>query len=129
MKKYVYTRKINSTFYETLDDVRFSLWDEWFWVVSTVDIWEKIITKVTSEFWEYKVIWVCHPELAYRYLKHNLEYGVFMPCTIAIYEKWWSVHVSVWLPDIMISDIIQDENLVSLWKEITKTLIKIVDNI
>lgn len=128
-KNYVYTRKINSTYYEVMDEVRFALSDEWFWIVSNIDVWQKIITKVTSDFGSYTILWVCNPKLAYRYLKIDLEYGVFMPCTVAVYEKEWSVHVSVWLPDVMINDIIKDPNLEKFLKEISETLKKVVDNI
>lgn len=128
-KKYAYTRKINSTFYETLDDLRFALSDLWFWIVSTIDVWQKIVTKVDSSFWNYIIFWVCNPEIAYRFLKHNLEYWVFMPCTITVYEKKWAVHISAWLPDVMLYWVVNDENIKLVSEEVTKLLIKVIDNV
>lgn len=127
--EFAYTKKIDSTFDITLDDLRFELADKGFWIVSNIDISEKIVTKVTSDFWPYRLLWVCNPELAYKYLRKNLEYGIFLPCSIAVYEKEGSVYVSVWLPEVIISSIVIDENLKKLWEEIWKTLISVVDSI
>lgn len=127
--KFAYTKKINSTFLETLDDLIFWLSDIWFWVVSNIDISEKIIKKVTSNFWEYRVLWVCNPEIAYKFLEKNLEYGVFLPCTIAVYEELWSVKVSLGLPDVMISNIIKNSDLEKFSKELTLSLKKVIDNL
>ena len=126
---FAYTRKIDSTFDMTLDDLRFELADRGFWIVSNVDISESIVTKVTSDFWPYRVLGVCNPEIAYKYLRKNLEYGVFMPCNIAVYEDDWTVFISVGLPDAMISEFIEDESLKKLWEEISKTLKEAVDSI
>lgn len=127
--KFTYTKKVDSTFEMTLDELKFNLADRWFWVVSEVDVSEKIVTKVTSDFGPYRILWVCNPEFAYKYLRKNLENWVFLPCTICVYEDDWSVYVSVWKVDPIISTFIKDESLERLSKEITKTLIEAVDEI
>lgn len=127
--EFAYTKKVDFTFEMALDELRFNLTDIWFWVVSDVDVSEKIVTKVTSEFWPYRILWVCNPELGYKYLRKNLEYWVFLPCTICVYEDDWSVYVSVWKPDPIITSFLKDESLQRLSKEITKSLIEAVDAI
>ena len=126
---FAYTRKIDSTFDMTLDDLRFELADRGFGIVSNVDISEGIVTKVTSDFWPYRVLGVCNPDLAYKYLRKNLEYGVFLPCNIVVYEDDWTVFVSVWLPDVIIWKVVEDESLKKLWEDISKTLKEAVDSI
>lgn len=124
---FAYTKKIDSTFEITLDNLGFELADRGFSIVSNIDVSEKIVTKVTSDFWPYRILWVCNPELAYKFLRKNLKYWVFLPCSIAVYEESGSIYISVWKPDIMITSIIKDESLEKLAKEITKLLIESVD--
>lgn len=126
---FAYTKKIDSTFDMTLDDLRFELADKGFWIVSNIDVSEKIITKVTSDFWPYRVFWVCNPGIAYKYLRKNLEYWVFLPCTVCVYEDDGSVYVSAWMPDVMISSIVKDESLDKVSKDISKTLKQIIDSL
>lgn len=126
---FAYTRKIDSTFDMTLDDLRFELADRGFGIVSNIDVSEKIVTKVTSDFGPYRVLWVCNPELAYKYLRKNLEYGVFLPCTVAVYEDEGSVYVSAWNPDEMITGVTNNESIKAFWKEIHSILKEVIDSI
>ncbi|HIP33636.1 MAG TPA: DUF302 domain-containing protein, partial [Bacteroidia bacterium] len=29
----------------------------------------------------------CKPELAYKYLSEDINLGIFMPCSVSVYEK------------------------------------------
>ena len=73
---YSYTKKIDLPFDEALDEVRFWFIEKWFWVVSNIDISEKIQTKVDKDFKKYIVLWFCNPELAYKYLSYSKDLGV-----------------------------------------------------
>jgi len=126
---FVYTKKINSTFDMTLDNLRFALNDEWFGIVSNIDVSEKIVTKINSDFDPYRVLWVCNPEIAHKYLKVNMEFWVFMPCSISIYEKDWSVFVSASLPEILFWWFIKDEKLNKLNQEIGDVFKKVIDSL
>lgn len=129
MKKYCYTKKINLNFLEALDEVRFIFAENWFWVVSNVNISEKINKNIDSGFKNYTVLWVCAPELAYKYLSYNLELWIFMPCSIAIYEKDDWIYISAWLPDILWAWFIDDESLINFSSELSLKIKEIVDEI
>ena len=124
-----YTKKINFSFIEALDEVRLAFSEKWFWVVSNIDIAEKIRKTVDSNFWEYTVFWICNPELAYKFLSESMDLGVFMPCSVAIYEKDGSVFISAWLPDKMISWVIDSNNLDELSNSISKTMKEVIYSI
>ena len=126
---YSYTKKINLSFSEVLDEVRLAYAEKWFWVVSNVNVAEKIRKKVNPNFWEYTILWLCHPELAYKYLSENMDLGVFMPCSVAIYEKDNWVFVSAWLPDTMISWIVCNSNIIDLSIEVSKLMKEVIDSI
>jgi uncharacterized protein (DUF302 family) len=117
------------SFDEALDEVRFTFAESGFWIVSNVNVTEKVKSKIDPDFPNYTIYWVCNPELGYKYIQEDMDLWVFMPCSVAIYEKDWKVVVSVWLPDIMINPIVPSNKLTKLNKEITGILKKIVDRI
>ena len=129
MKKYCYTKKIDLNFFELLDELRFVFSDNWFWIVSNVNISEKINKNIDSEFKNYVVLWVCKPDLAYKYLTYNLELWIFMPCSVAVYEKEDGVYISIWLPDILSNWFIEDESLIKFTSELSSELVWIIDEI
>lgn len=126
---YSYTRKLVINYYEALDNIRFALSEEWFWIVSNIDLWEKLRSKVKSDFWLYSLLLVCKADLAYDFLKIDMNYGVFMPCSIAVYEKDNEVYISVWLLDNIIYQTSKDENIKKLSEDLTNTLINIINKI
>lgn len=126
---YSYTKKLEMSFDEALDEVRIWFAEKWFWIVSNINVSEKIQNKVDSDFKEYTVLWFCNPKLAYKFLSYNKDLGVFLPCSIAIYEQEDWIYVSAWLPDGMFPTVINDKDLNQLSKEITDTIKEIIDSI
>jgi uncharacterized protein (DUF302 family) len=126
---YAYTKKIDFSYLEALDEVRLAFIEKWFWVVSSIDIWEKIRKKSDPKFLEYTVLWVCNPDLAHKFLTTKMDLGVFMPCSIAIYEKNGWVYVSVWLPNWMMPSNINSKELLDLSNKITKDIKLAIESI
>lgn len=126
---YSYTKESPYSFAETLDELRIAFASSWFWVVSNVNIAEKIKAKVDSKFGEYTTLWFCSPFLAHKYLSVDMNLWIFMPCSVSVYEKWNEVYISAWLPEIVISKVIENEALESLHKEISDTMKKTIDSI
>ncbi len=126
---YSYRKKINMSFEETLDEVRFVFIEKWFWVVSNINISEKIQDKVDSNFKNYTVLWFCNPELAYKYLSYNKDLWVFLPCSVAIYEKDDEVYISAGLPDWILPLSIEDHKLNELSRELSSKIKVIIDSI
>jgi len=126
---YTYIKKSSFTFEETLDELRIAFEKEWFWVVSNVNIAEKIQKKVESNFPKYVTLWFCKPDLAYKYLTEDINLWIFMPCSISIYEKDNNVFMSAWLPENVIDKVIENKNLKKLSIEISEIMKKIIDSI
>ena len=126
---YSYIKKSPYDFLETIDELRISFSEEWFWVVSNVNIAEKIKAKVDSNFWEYVTLGFCKPDLAYEYLNEDINLWIFMPCSVSVYEKEGEVFINAWLPENVIDKIIENNNLSNHSKEISNIMKKVVDNI
>lgn len=126
---YAYTKKLNMSFAEALDEVRLSFADVWFWVVANIDVAEKIRKKAQSDYGEYVIFGMCAPDIAYKFLNYNMDLWVFMPCSVAVYEKDGDVYVSAGLPQHMLPEDITDKDIVQLTLKVTKSIQKAVDNI
>jgi len=129
MKEYNYTRKIDFDFLEALDEIRFVFSEKWFGIVSTINVSERINKKLDAGFKNYTILWVCEPNLAYKFLSFKKELGVFMPCTVAVYEKDDWVYVSAWLPEVFLENEDFNEDLVNEINDLWKLLKSLIDSI
>lgn len=126
---FAYTKKLNFSFLEALDEVRIAFAEKWYWVVSNINIWEKIRWSIDNDFKEYVIFWLCDPRLAHKFLSADMSLGVFMPCTVAIYEKDDWVYVSAWMPDPMIETFVSSDKVDECLYEVSVTFKRIIDSI
>lgn len=126
---YTYIKKSPYSFLETLDELRISFADKWFWVVSNVDIAERVRAKVDENFPRYTNLWFCNPKIAYEYLSEDINLWVFMPCTVSVYEKGNEVYISAWIPETVISKVVENNALDKINKDISDTMKEVIDNL
>ena len=129
MPNYSYIKKSPFGFFETLDELRIAFAQRGFWVVTNLNIAEKIQKKINPDFGEYTTLGFCSAELAYKYLSEDINLGIFMPCSVSVYEKNWEIFISAGLPEIIIEKIIENKNLKKLNLEISKNMKEIIDSI
>ncbi len=127
MDKFWYTRELQTWFSEALDDVKFSLQEQWFWVINTIDVQDRI-KKTWKEIQEYVVIWACNPYFASEALAIEYEIGLFFPCNIIIYKKSDKVYVSAIKPSHTMW-FLNNPELSELAQKLEKQLIMAIDNI
>ena len=126
---YSYKKKSQYSFLETIDELRIAFEEQWFWVVSNVNIAEKIQSKIDPDFREYVTLGFCKPDLAYKYLSEDMNLWIFMPCSVSIYEKNGEVFINAWLPEKVIDKVIGNKNLKKMNSEISETMKKVIDSI
>lgn len=126
---YTYIKKSPFSFNETLDELRIAFAAKWFGVVSNVDIAKRVRKNIDLDFGEYTNLWFCNPMLAHKYLETDMNLWIFMPCTVSVYEKNNEVFISAGLPEIVISKVIENNDLEDLHKEISDTMKKVIDSI
>ena len=97
-----------------------------FGVLDTLDF-KKILEEKGLEFSNnYKIMEICNPKLAKQVLEANPDLGLFLPCTIAVYQKENENYISLARPTSILN-MASEENLKSMGKEIESNLIKIID--
>ena len=98
-----------------------------FGVLETLDF-KKILTEKGLEFSDnYKLMEVCHPNLAKQALEANPDLGLLLPCTIAVYQKDDENFISLARPTSLLSMALE-QNLKFSGEEIENGLIKIIEN-
>lgn len=128
MQKYYYKREIETDFDELIDDIDFSLKKEWFWIVSKIDLKNKIKEKLWEDIDEYIVLGTCNPSLIYDALKHEDDIWLLIPCNIVVYKKWNKTFVWCVVPSVTIG-FLKNEEISKISKIAEEKLKKVVSSL
>jgi len=98
-----------------------------FGVLETLDF-KKILSDKGLEFSNnYRLMEVCHPNLAKQVLESNPDLGLLLPCTIAVYQKDNENYISLARPTSLLA-MASEQSLQFTGEEIENNLIKIIEN-
>ena len=124
---FTYTVKTQKGIDEVISNLTEKLKEIGFGVLETLDF-KKILSGKGLEFTNnYKLMEVCHPNLAKQVLEANPDLGLLLPCTIAVYQKDNENFISLARPTSLLS-MASDNNLKFSGQGIENGLINIIDN-
>ena len=124
---FTHTVKTQKNIDDVIVDLTENLKGIGFGVLETLDF-KKILTEKGLEFSDnYKLMEVCHPNLAKQALEANPDLGLLLPCTIAVYQKKDENFISLARPTSLLS-MVSEQNLKFSGEEIENGLIKIIEN-
>ncbi len=66
--------------------LREALQEEGLGIITEVDLESKIAERLGEQVGPYRLLGACAPDLAHRAISAWKGFGVFLPCTIALYE-------------------------------------------
>lgn len=128
MKKFSYTKEITSSFSEAIDDINFALLEQWFWILTQIDMQINLKKKLNKDIEEYIILWACNPQFANEAMEIEYEIWLLLPCNVVVYKKKWRVFVTTIIPTALMSWTWVN-NIDLLAKKVEKKLIKAVDSI
>jgi uncharacterized protein (DUF302 family) len=128
MKNYWYGKEIMTSFEEALDDVTIALWQEWFGVMTKINMKEKMKEKLGKYIEEYMILWACNPFLANKALEVEYEIWLLLPCNVIVYKKDWRVFASTILASSLVNNS-ESEIIREVAEEADKKLKKVIDSI
>jgi len=102
---YSYRKKLTLSFEEVSNNLPIVLQNEWFGIVTTIDMQEKIQKKIHKDIWKYVIYGVCNPQLAYDALQLEHEVWLLLPCNIIVYEQDDELFISALLPTVAMKTI------------------------
>lgn len=126
--KYGFSKTVDLSYEETLNKVTEELKKEGFGVLTSIDVKETLKQKINVDFKKYKILGACNPPIAHRALQTEEELGLLLPCNIIVYEKENKTVVSAFEPMLM-TGIIENENMKPIAEEVSKKLHKVLENI
>ena len=99
---YGFGRVVDRPFADVLTDVRRSLKEQGFGVVTEVDVKQTFKEKLDREVAPYVILGACNPGYAAEVLGTEPELGLFLPCNVIVYEHDGKTRVSVVDPSAML---------------------------
>ena len=126
--KYGFSKTVDLSYEETLNKVTEELKKEGFGVLTSIDVKETLKQKINVDFKKYKILGACNPPIAHRALQTEEELGLLLPCNITVYERENKTVVSAFEPMLM-TEIIENENMKPIAEEVSKKLHKVLENI
>jgi len=128
MNKLWYTKEVNTSFLEAIDDITSALMQEGFWVLTKIDMKAKLKEKLNKDIEEYTILWSCNPALANEALESEYEIWLLLPCNVIVYEKNSKVFVSAIMP-VNAMGMIDNEGVKNVAIKAEEKLKRAIDNV
>jgi uncharacterized protein (DUF302 family) len=87
----------------TISRIRPMLQAQGFGILTDIDVQATLREKLNEDFYPYRLLGVCNPALAYRVLEIDPSLGVFLPCTIALYDTGIGTEIHVQDPALALT--------------------------
>jgi uncharacterized protein (DUF302 family) len=87
MISYGFTKEVEATFEQVIEELPAKLEKEGFGVISKIDIGQKLREKLGIDFRKYVILGACNPPLAFKALSAEENIGLMLPCNVIVYEK------------------------------------------
>lgn len=84
---YGYQRIIKKSFDYVNQEIRKTLQEQGFGVLTEIDVSKTLKMKLDVDFRNYLILGACNPHFAYEALKTELEIGLLLPCNVVIWEN------------------------------------------
>jgi uncharacterized protein (DUF302 family) len=123
---YGYSKKVNTSFNQTIEKVKEELQKEGFGILTEIDVKATLKKKLDVDFQDYVILGACNPPNAYKSLQAEIEIGLMLPCNVIIYQKNDSVFVSAVMPTIAMG-MIDNKSLKEIAINIENKLKKAID--
>ena len=85
--KYGYSKKVNLSMEVTELNIRKSLMDVGFGVLTEIDVQQAMKEKLGESFRPYKILGACNPPIAFKALSEEIEIGLLLPYNIVLWEN------------------------------------------
>lgn len=83
---YTIDEAVSGEFDETVEQTIDALEDEGFGVLCDIDVEATFAKKLDADFYQYRILGACNPQLAKQALEHEPQLGALLPCNVIVYE-------------------------------------------
>jgi uncharacterized protein (DUF302 family) len=128
MINYGFTKEIDTSFEETVDNATNELKKEGFGILTQINVTEKFKEKLGIDFKKYIILGACNPPSAHKAILVEENIGLMLPCNVVIYERQEKTVVSMIKPTVAMK-MIGNVELERIATTIEKKLKKVFDAI
>ncbi|MDP2301071.1 MAG: DUF302 domain-containing protein [Ignavibacteria bacterium] len=126
---YYNSKKVTTTFDETLIKIAEELKKEGFGILTEIDVKTTLKNKLDVDFRKYKILGACNPSFAYKALQVEENLGVLLPCNVVVQEtESGEVQVSVVNP-LVSMQAVSNEKLTEVAGEVSQKLQNALGNL
>ena len=119
--KYGMSRTINRPFDEVNAEVRASLAEQSFGIVSEIDMQATLYNKINVDIEPMIILGACNPKFAYRAIQSEPAIGLLLPCNVVIRKTDAGVVVEMINPQMM-AEITEGPEMAQIANEVTELL-------
>lgn len=105
--------------------LRQALADEGLGIITEVDLEAKIADRLGEQVGPYRLLGACAPDLAHRAISAWKGFGVFLPCTIALYQAGDDTAIEAANP-LELPGVANNETLASVAREAHQRLERVL---
>ena len=120
--EYGYKRVINDSFESVEAKAREMLAEQGFGVLTEVNVKNTLKEKLDIDFGKYQILGACNPSLAFEALSSELGVGLFMPCTVVVWENENKSTTVASIDAKTMSDLIQNDQIDALAERVNSLL-------
>ena len=99
-----------------------------FGTLTDIDLQEKFKEKLDLGYTKYRILGVCNPDFAHKVIDRNKSIGLFLPCTIIVYEQEGQTYIELQKPTF-ISKFFDDEEISRVAEMVEAIITEVINSI
>ena len=123
---YYFTKRVNCSFEEAIENVTARLSDEGFGILTEIDVQATLKKKLDVDFRKYRILGACNPPFAHKALTAEDKIGLMLPCNVVVQETLdGAVEVSAVNPPASMAAV-DNQDLASVADEVSSKLERVI---
>jgi len=125
---YYVSKQIDLPFIQVVEKTISACQQAGFGLLSQIDVSQKFKDKLNIDFGQYVILGICEPALALAALQAEINFGLFLPCNVIVYQiiGQTTVTVAVIKPQEAFV-IVANPQLAPLFEQAEKNLNRVID--
>jgi len=126
---YYFSKKLNVSFEDAVEQTSQALKEEGFGILSDIDIRGTLKKKLGVEFKQYRILGACNPPLAHKALTAEDKIGLMLPCNVVVIEQEHGVVEVAAVDPVASMQAVDNGNLGDTAAEVQQKLKQVIDSL